>query len=153
MFGDRAGRSLLQTRRGTSFFTSAKAEMPREASSELLFDFGPPPPVPQRFGVSVVGAMTYVTNFNIQVERASLPECQAAASRIRSEFGVHVMALPHEEGTIEIGCNLQAAVGRDSPSPSSVLQVAGASLPHDARILKSYVVGLTPSEALSRARC
>jgi len=153
MFGGRARRSLLEARRGTSFLASIKQEMPRESTASLPFDFGPPLPVPQRTGVGVVGSMPYVTNFNIQVGGgASLADCRAAAARIRSEFGVQVMALPHAGETYEIGCNMQAAEGRDSPLTSAVLQAVVASLPQDALILRSYVVGLTPGDALARAR-
>jgi hypothetical protein len=96
--------------------------------------------------------MPYVTNYNIQVGGgASLADCRSAASRVRSEFGVHVMALPHAEGSHEIGCNLQAGQGRDSPATSAVLQAVKEGLPQHARIIRSYVVGLTPDDALSRA--
>ena len=149
MYGGRAGRSLLATRRGTSFFASTRRAAPREAAAELPFDFGPEE-LPQRSGGSIVGAMPYVTNYNIQVEAATLADCRVAAAAVREEFGVQVMALPHEEGTHEIGCNLQAARGRDSPPTRLVLEAVRASLPRGAQVAKEYVVGLTPGEALGR---
>jgi hypothetical protein len=96
--------------------------------------------------------MPYVTNFNIQVGGgASLEDCRSAASRVRTEFGVQVMALPHAEGSHEIGCNLQAAEGKDSPATSAVLQAVEDSLPAHAQVIRSYVVGLAPADALRRA--
>lgn len=152
MYGSRARRSLLETRRCTSFFASVKQDSPRESRASIPCDFGPGPPVPQRMGLSIVGSMPYVTNFNIQVGGgASLADCRSAASRVRSEFGVQVMALPHAEGIYEIGCNLQAANGKDSPATSAVLQAVKDGLPSHARVSRSYVVGLTPADALSRA--
>ena len=61
------------------------------------------------------------------------------------------MALPHEAGTVEIGCNLQASSIRDSPSLTTVLEVVIANLPDKARVTKSYVVGLTAADALGSA--
>ena len=120
-------------------------------SLSLAPDLGPPE-VCQRSGVCVMGAMPYVTNFNMQIEGASLDACREAAKAMRGRFGVQVMALPHEVGTVEIGCNLQASVERDSPPPSSVQDFVAAQLPAQARFRNSYVVGLTPSEALQAAQ-
>jgi hypothetical protein len=69
MYGARSGRSLRDTRRGTSFFSSVNAQSPREVSSKLQFDFGPSN-IPQHLGISVIGSQAYVTNFNIQISRA-----------------------------------------------------------------------------------
>ena len=128
MYGRRAGRSLVDTRRGTSFFASCKANAPREASVSLPLDFGhlvdstdanahsaasaapgggvaapspgdepryeaallAPNGLPQRRGVTVIGSQPYVTNFNIQVDHASIEECRAAAAALRAELGVQV---------------------------------------------------------------
>ena len=164
MYGPRAARSLLETRRGTSFFASVRADAPREASTSLVLDFGSPgadgaaaapsgtsaagPPLPLRAGVAIVGVQPYVTNFNIQVEEATLAECRGAASALRREMGVQVMALPHEaSGTVEIGCNLQASQQHGSPAREAVLALVASSLPARARVRKSYVIGLTPDEA------
>lgn len=61
------------------------------------------------------------------------------------------MALPHEGGAIEIGCNLQASTERDSPSLDNVLEVLAENLPKEAAIRSSYVVGLSPSAAHAKA--
>ena len=87
LFGPRAGRTLLEARRGTSFFRSVRAGEPREVSLRLPPSFGPAR-VPQRSGVAIVGAMTYVTNFNLRIEGASLEDCKRAADAVRVEFGV-----------------------------------------------------------------
>jgi glutamate formiminotransferase len=172
MYGPRAARSLLETRRGTSFFASVRAGSPREASTSLVLDFGgggvvpgadgaaaaamaapsgtsaAGPPLPLRAGVAIVGVQPYVTNFNIQVEEATLDECRGAAGALRREMGVQVMALPHEaSGTVEIGCNLQASQQHGSPAREAVLALVASSLPARARVRKSYVIGLTPDEA------
>lgn len=154
MYGPRAGRSLLETRRGTSFFASCRASSPPEVSTSLALDFGSAAHehgIPQRHGISIIGVQPYVTNFNIQVEAASLEECKSAASALRSEMGVQVMALPHEEGCIEIGCNLQASSDRDSPPRQEVLDLVSRRLPAAARVRRTYVIGLTPHEALTKA--
>lgn len=153
MYGPRSGRSLLETRRGTSFFASCRKDAPREASSSLPFDFGRPADdsVPQHCGVSIVGVQPYVTNFNIQIESASLADCKSAAASLRAEMGVQVMALPHAEGCVEIGCNLQASEQRDSPARDAVLDFVTDRLPAEARVRHSYVIGLTPQEALAKA--
>jgi len=152
MYGPRSGRSLLETRRGTSFFESCKAETPREATTSLPIDFGGMADgVPQKCGVAIVGVQPYVTNFNIQVEAASLADCKRAATALRSQMGVQVMALPHESGTCEIGCNLQASQTRPSQPRDAVLSLVESTLPTTARVRRSYVVGLTPAEAAAEA--
>jgi len=150
LYGPRVGRSLLETRQRTSFFQSVRADSSPKISTRLPLDFGPSD-IPSS-GLSVIGAMTYVTNYNIQVEGASLAECRDAAASLRREMQVQVMALPHEGDSIEIGCNLQATHLRDSPSPDEVLSVVRQHLPESASVSRAYVVGLTPAEALRRAR-
>jgi len=153
MYGLRAQRSLLETRRGTSFFSSVTTASSRDTSTVLPLDFGPGPPLRQDTGISIIGSMPYVTNFNVRVAgEISLVECRSIASRVRTDCGVQVMALPYSEGTFEIGCNLQATENTESPSTSSVLLIVQSRLPPNARVVKSYVVGLTPAEALRRAQ-
>lgn len=154
LYGKRAGRSLVETRKGTSFFRSTKASTPREATAELPLDFpaaAAAASLPQRTGVTIVGVQPYVTNFNICVVGATLDECRAAASAVRATFSVQVMALPHSSGTHEIGCNLQASEAEDSPDRQAVLDVVAAALPTAASIQHSYVIGLTPGEASAKA--
>ena len=163
MYGPRAKRSLVETRRGTSFFRSVKASAPREAMAELPLDFptvapgaavaddhtpgASPAGLPQRSGVTIIGVQPYVTNFNICVAGAELDACKAAASLVRTRFGVQVMALPHAGETVEIGCNLQASEERHSPNLNDVLAAVSEVLPAGATIVNSYVVGLTPGQA------
>jgi hypothetical protein len=165
MFGQRAKRSLLETRRCTSFFSSVKGSGP--VVSTVPSDFGGGA-VRQTAGVSVVGSQPYVTNFNMQLSRVSLEECSQAATRLRRDFGVQVrdcrtsarsrsnipaqvMALHYGEDAIEIGCNLQATHDNDSTSTESVLNHVLQLLPPSAQLLRAYVVGCTPSEALRLA--
>jgi glutamate formiminotransferase len=145
MFGPRASRTLLETRRCTSFFSSINAASNNVVSS-LSSDFGPAD-LQQTSGVTIVGAQAYVTNFNMRICGVPLEECKRAASRVRSEFRVQVMALQHSEAAVEIGCNLQATQDRDSPTAQHVLGFVRQLLPAEAELMQSYVVGHTPSEA------
>ena len=165
LYGPRSGRTLLETRRGTSFFRSTKASSAREATTALQPDFGPGAregaslgasgaaggseflELPQSCGVTIVGVQPYVTNFNICVANASLEACREVASALRSSMGVQVMALPHAEGTAEIGCNLQASETRDSPCREHVLDFVASRLPAGHTVPRAYVIGLTPGEA------
>jgi glutamate formiminotransferase len=152
MYGSRSGRTLLETRRSTTFFASCHAAKSREVSTTLPLDFGSQEGgVCQRSGITIVGTQTYVTNFNVQVEAAPLDACKAAASQLRSQLGVQVMALPHEGDTCEIGCNLQASEERDSPAHGDVMSIIRSNLPSEATILRSYVIGLTPAQAKAEA--
>ena len=174
MYGRRAARTLVETRRGTSFFRSTKAQSAREATAELPLDFGAAvlnasadstaaagtggshspalaSVLPQRSGVAIIGAQPYVTNFNICVARASLADCKAAERLVRSQFGVQVMALPHAGETHEIGCNLQASEEADSPDHDAVLAAVAGCLPEGASVERSYVIGLTPAQAVEIA--
>lgn len=166
LYGPRAGRSLLQTRRGTSFFRSTKASNPREATTVLRPDFGPGAvegpgdapgesapalELPQSCGVAIVGVQPYVTNFNICVANAPLEACREVATALRSAMGVQVMALPHAEGTAEIGCNLQATDTRDSPCCDEVLEFVTSRLPAGHTVPRAYVIGLTPGAARKTA--
>ena len=151
MYGKRAERTLLEARRGTSFFASTDASVPRDASATLPLDFGAP--LAQARGVSVVGAMPYVTNFNVRVGGASLAECRAAAAALRSQMSVQVMALPYgepEAGAHEIGCNLQATSSADTPTTAAVLELIASRLPSHASVLQSYVIGMMPADARAR---
>ena len=170
MYGPRAGRTLVETRRGTSFFASTKATNPREASTRLPLDFGPGSAsragdaseaaaaaasshadLPQRCGVAILGTQPYVTNFNICIAGAGLEACKSAEGEVRRAFGVQVMALPHAGDTVEIGCNLQARDGVDSPARDAVLELVAAHVqPAGGRVERSYVIGLTPGEARAR---
>ena len=87
LYGPRAGRSLLDARRGTSFFSSVKREADREVRLTLPPDLGPAS-ISQRRGVCIVGAQPYVTNFNIQVQHASLEECRVAAKALRTQMAI-----------------------------------------------------------------
>ncbi len=149
LYGARAGRTVLEARRGTSFFRSVRAAESRDVSLQLPPSFGPTV-VPQRSGVAIVGSQTYVTNFNLQVEDAGLDACKRAADSVRAEFGVQVMALGHAD-SIEIGCNLQATASVATPERQRVLECVRKALPPEARITREYVVGFTPDEARGRA--
>lgn len=152
MFGKRAGRTLLQTRRATSFFASTKADSPRETSTSLPLDFAPAGsgPLPPNRGVSIVGAMPYVCNFNVQVTGVSLDDARAAASAVRAGFGVQVMALPYGSASCEIGVNLQASASAAAPAQPAVLECITRALPAESRVLRNYIVGLDPAEAARR---
>ena len=100
LYGPRAGRSLLEARRATTFFSSVKADACREVSLTLPPDVGPST-ISQRRGVCVIGAQPYVTNFNIQVEHASLDDCRLAAKALRSHLAIQVRT----------GCRVSRAVG------------------------------------------
>ena len=164
MYGPRASRTLLETRRGTSFFASCRQGSTRDVSTTLALDFGGTrghgagsgsalsSELPQRSGIAIVGVQPYVTNFNLQVEAATLSECKTATAALRTAMGVQVMALPHDaSGTIEIGCNLQASQQQASPPTDAVLAFVRSQLPRSAKISHSYVIGLTPGEARSAA--
>jgi glutamate formiminotransferase len=150
MFGQAARRSLRDTRRSTSFFSSATDVAPHVFST-LRSDFGPDI-ICQKSGIAVVGSQPYVTNFNIQVSCASMGACKQIASKLRSEMRVQVMALPHAGDTIEIGCNLQATQTEPCQSTESVLKFVTDLLPEGSSVLRAYVVGLTPEDALQRAK-
>ena len=147
MYGPRSGRSLVEARRGTSFFASTKDAGP--PSLALAPDFGPAD-VTAAKGAAVVGAQPYVTNYNVSID-GDLRAGRAAAAAVRARFGVQVMALPHAEGLVEVGCNLQAGGDRDSPAVGDVRACIEASLPPSCSVRKAYVIGLAPGDALARA--
>mmetsp|Transcript_2334 Transcript_2334/g.7205 ORF Transcript_2334/g.7205 Transcript_2334/m.7205 type:complete len:334 (-) Transcript_2334:16-1017(-) len=148
MYGARAGRTLVETRKGTTFFQSVKEAVP--AAATLPPDFGPGGAPPPKWGVAIVGSQSYVTNYNVAVANASLEDGRAAAAAVRSAFGVQVMALPHAADDFEVGCNLQASDDRDSPLVEDVLACVEGSLPAGATIKEGYVIGLAPADALRR---
>ena len=96
------------------------------------------------------GAQPYVTNYNVAID-CSLEAGRAAARAVRARFGVQVMALPHADGLVEVGCNLQAGGDRDSPAVGEVLACIEGSLPPACSVRKAYVIGLAPGDALARA--
>jgi glutamate formiminotransferase len=123
---------------------------PRNVVSSVCSDFGPRD-VPQRCGVAVIGSQAYVTNFNIEIARASLETCKEVAAGLRVELGVQCMALYHGSDSVEIGCNLQATDVNDCPCPEVVLSSVSRLLPAEAIVTRSYVVGLAPHDALNIA--
>ena len=151
LYGPRRGRSLLDARRCTSFFASTRTESPREPFCSAPPDFGPETVSP-RSGIAIVGAMPYVTNFNVQIRGADLGACRSIALELRKSMGLQLMALPHADDSIEIGCNLQATAAHGSPGICKVLSSMQQLLPSGASIARSYVIGLTPSECLDRWR-
>ena len=149
-YGARSSRTILETRRCTTFFSSTDAAAPRHVASSERPDFGPND-IPPNFGVAIVGSQAYVTNFNIQIASASLDDCKQVASKLRADLKIQCMALHHGCNMIEIGCNLQATDVMGCPSTDLVLNSVRRLLPATAIVSRAYIVGLTPSEALQAA--
>ena len=96
------------------------------------------------------GAQPYVTNYNVAID-GDVKAGRAAAAAVRARFGVQVMALPHADGLVEVGCNLQAGGDRNSPAVGDVLACIESGLPSACNVRKAYVIGLAPNDALARA--
>ncbi|MEQ2237426.1 hypothetical protein ILYODFUR_022955, partial [Ilyodon furcidens] len=92
-------------------------------------DVGPQPQ--KRYGLTGVGASTYVMNCNVTIDTQDITTGRSIAAAIRESTpgglpGVQVLALPHE-GAVELACNVESVKGdppghpMDEPWPSFIV--------------------------------
>ncbi|XP_076031022.1 uncharacterized protein LOC143019213 [Oratosquilla oratoria] len=119
------GRHLTSTVPGTSMFLFGSADQPQgrglvQRRKEVnwfkrnydpkyrVYDLGPKPTM--RYGLTGLGAIPYMMNFNVTLGTGDLDLGQRVAAAIRTVTpgglpGVQAMAFPHE-GFVEIACNV-----------------------------------------------
>lgn len=137
-------RSLAELRRQLAYFKGANTGEWSGLAPEVVAavhalpgEFGPPE-VDPRLGVTVVGAVPWVTNYNLlltssaaSLEQAELMKrCQRVARATSARGGglvaVETMALPHENG-VEVACNLlDESVSPAAVVKAKVLELCGA---------------------------
>ena len=138
---------LDEVRRSLGYFRDADA---RSSPPDL----GPPAPS-ARSGVVCVGALPWVTNFNLVLAGTADMSAETLHQRARvvaaavsqrrgGPAGCQSMALAHEGGTVEVACNLLSPT---APSTEEVRRlVEAAAHAQGLRILRDYCTGLTPQE-------
>eukprot|EP01137_Pigoraptor_chileana_P010149 Opistho-2@59332 len=141
------GRSLVDVRRQTSFYRSTGAVTP-SVSTSLAPDFGPIEVPPSR-GITVCGATPYVWSCNVQLDTSDLDLGAVIAKKARSET-LQTMALLHDNGKVEIACNVLASPTVDAAKIESA--VGAIASQHSVRVTGSYPLGIPPEAALAAAR-
>ena len=96
-------RGLVIRRKEMKWYDGKKGHVPS------FWDIGCKPT--ERFGLTAVGAIPYMTNFNVTIDTSNLNVGKQIAKKIRGSspnglFGVQSMAFPHME-MIEIACNVE----------------------------------------------
>ena len=96
-------RGLVTRRKEMKWYDGKKGHVPS------LWDIGCKPT--EKFGLTAVGAIPYMTNFNVTIDSRNLDVGNQIAKKIRGSspdglFGVQSMAFPHM-GMIEIACNVE----------------------------------------------
>ncbi|KAJ7948263.1 formimidoyltransferase-cyclodeaminase-like [Quillaja saponaria] len=108
------GRTLDSIRRELGYFkpnSTGNQWLGRLESKSLAFkpDRGPNE-VPPAKGVVVIGATRWVDNYNVPVFSSNISVVRKIAKRVSGRGGglpsVQAMALAHDEGVIEVACNL-----------------------------------------------
>jgi glutamate formiminotransferase len=158
-YGDarRSRAPLDHVRRSLGYFGAAGA--------------GPPPPpdlgpaAKPRSGLACVGALPWVTNYNLALDWAGAgaggrEELHARARRVAAVVsqrrggppGCQSLALAHAGGAVEVACNLLSPT---APEPTQVRRlVEAAAATEGLRIVGDYCTGLSPAavwEAAARA--
>ena len=96
-------RGLVERRKEMKWYDGKRGHVP------TLWDMGDKPS--EKCGLTAIGAIPYMTNFNVTIDTNNLPVGQQIAKEIRASspnglLGVQSMAFPHM-GMIEIACNVE----------------------------------------------
>ena len=106
--------SLVKRRKQVGWFTEGGVATPPTFPASLVPDLGCFPN--ERYGLTGVGAMPYMMNFNVTISTTDAELGKLAANVVREATGgfpgVRAMAFPHE-GHVEVACNVEAVEIRD----------------------------------------
>jgi len=156
------GRSLAELRRSLGYFSGASkglwtglSDEMASAMRDLAPDYGPSD-VDSQYGAAVVGAVPWVTNYNLLLASASMDQadlmtrCRRIARLTSTRGGgpvaVETMALPHEHG-VEVACNL---LDTATTPPSEVLARVRALVDAEGlRLAGDYFTNKRPEEVLA----
>ena len=122
----KVGENIVKLIPNTSVFFFGEADLPekrglvarrkqmkwyggKRGHTPTMWDIGTKPS--EQYGLTAIGAIPYMTNFNITISTSSLDVGNQIAKKIRASspnglFGVQSMAFPHK-GMIEIACNVE----------------------------------------------
>lgn len=166
-FAREDARPLAKLRRSLGYFGGAVrgewtglSDKMLVAMRELPADTGPPDVNPIH-GVAVVGAVPWVTNYNILLTRQEadtydeaelMTRCRRIAKSTSTRGGgppaVETMALPHEHG-VEVACNL---LDTSSTPAAEVLRCVGElAKAEDLQLKSDYYTNKLPEEILTIA--
>lgn len=114
-------------------------------------DYGPAAPPPAA-GVTCVGAVPWVVNYNVLLDTKDLKAAGRIAKAVSARGGglaaVEAMALAHADGT-EIACNL---LDSDVSGPATVLQrVHALASEAGLHVVCDYVINPSPEELVAQA--
>lgn len=158
------GRALAELRRSLGYFGGAArgewkglSEQMATAMRNLPPDIGPGEVDPQ-YGAAVVGAVPWVTNYNLLLAGAGLDQaelmiqCRKIARLTGARGGglaaVETMALPHEQG-VEVACNL---LDTSTTPPVEVrARVSELAQAEGLQIISDYFTNKQPEEVLAIA--
>lgn len=159
------GRALAELRRSLGYFGGAArgewnglSEQMAAAMRNLAPDVGPSEVNPQ-YGAAVVGAVPWVTNYNLLLAGNGLDEqelmirCRRIARLTGARGGglaaVETMALPHEQG-VEVACNLlDMSITPAVEVRAHVVELAEAE---GLLVVSDYFTNKQPEEVLAIAQ-
>mmetsp|Transcript_13293 Transcript_13293/g.21715 ORF Transcript_13293/g.21715 Transcript_13293/m.21715 type:complete len:305 (+) Transcript_13293:459-1373(+) len=143
--------TLAQVRRHTPYFSRSALsgdldiQADRLGQLEQCASFGPEFVVPN-VGYCCVGAVPYVTSFNVPLDSDDLALARKLASRIRSRSGglaaVEAVGLCRGDGGVEVACNLLDL------SVTNTVEVQKQLETLSGLVLQGYVVGPSWEEIL-----
>jgi len=156
------GRALADLRRSLGYFGGAArgewtglSEQMAAAMRNLASDVGPPEVNPQ-YGAAVVGAVPWVTNYNLLLAGTGLDQaelmiqCRKIARLTGARGGglaaVETMALPHEHG-VEVACNLLDT--SITPPVEVRARVARLAEAERLQVVSDYFTNKQPEEVLA----
>ena len=116
----------------------------RKGYSSMSGDIGGQPT--ERYGLTGVGSMPYMTNFNVTINTSSMSIGNSIAKEIRGSspnglFGVQSMAFPHM-GMIEVACNVETADLQKIVCASFLVMLSLVFL-HILSFIRHSVLGIT----------
>ncbi|GLI66512.1 hypothetical protein VaNZ11_010333, partial [Volvox africanus] len=115
-------------------------------------DLGPVEPPPQS-GLLTIGAVPWVTNYNVPLQDVDLEEAKWLARAVSERGGglpgVEAMALKHEDDTVEVACNLLDETQSSPHAVQARLEALASSRGLDQwAVLWGYRTNKTPEELL-----
>lgn len=138
-------KSLVERRKEVGWFSNGGTSTPPTFPVNLVPDIGSEPI--SRLGLTGVGAMPYMMNFNATISTTDSRVGKMAANAVRQATGgfpgVRAMAFPHE-GNVEVACNVEAVALEEGTEVPDGMTALGGNGRVDAGSDKGVLYHATP---------
>ncbi|KAJ1400615.1 Formiminotransferase subdomain-containing protein [Ochromonadaceae sp. CCMP2298] len=150
LYGDASTRALKDLRRQLGYFEGGKEGL-SERVAEVPADFPAQGGYWATRGLSCVGAVPLILNFNMRFRPCDSRALVLQVTKHVRSHDVEALTLPHEGGAFEVACNLRQPV--TGTSPELLLQRAGEKAAElGVQVESAYCTGPSEQELLDKLR-